>query len=199
METELLVLSLLLHDLWWLHDTLSVPRYCPCGATNSGRCLRSEGVLCMTGTEPGIILEQDDNEICALLGYYAALSGSSWPLKMGARLSRNVGKGLPGISWPLKIGPMLSRKVGKGLPGGTFWPLKMEPMLSRNVGKGLTGTSWPLNMGHICCPKTSIKDYQGVLDPWRWDRYVVPKRRQRNTRRDILTLENGTHVVPKRR
>jgi hypothetical protein len=46
-------------------------------------------------------------------------------------------------------------------------------------------TSWPLNMGPICYPETSVKDYYstlrythlGLLDPWIWCRYVVPKRR----------------------
>ena len=53
--------------------------------------------------------------------------------------------------------------------------------VSRNVGNEQAWRSWPLKMGPIRCPETSVKNKHGDLDPWRWYRYGVPKRRHQAT------------------
>jgi hypothetical protein len=59
---------------------------------------------------------------------------------------------------------------------GLIGPLTREDgtdALSRNVGNYHTG-SWPVKMGPMRCPETSVITTR-ALDPWRWDRCVVPK------------------------
>jgi len=118
-------------------------------------------------------------------------------------------------------------------------------MLYRNVGETLLldpwkwdryvvpkrrweSTAWPLKMGPIACSETSVRNYcltledgtlslsrnvgkKLLLDPWRWGRYVVPKRRwdttvwplkmgpicchETSVRNYCLTLEDGTDML----
>ena len=107
-------------------------------------------------------------EKCALLGYYAASSGN-FLQTFRDNLSVLICKGQESKEikqtsfldfWPYKMGPdRLSRNVGK--KSNPFWGfLTLEDgidRLSRNDGKK------PVLLW--------------ILDPWRCDRYVVPKRR----------------------
>jgi hypothetical protein len=106
----------------------------------------------------------------------------------------------------------------------TSWPWRWDQYV---VPKRRYWTSWPLKMGPIRCPETSVfldiltledgtdtlsrnVGILWLLDPWRWDRYVVPKRRywtswplkmgpilcpETSAFLDFLTLEDGTDTL----
>jgi hypothetical protein len=85
------------------------------------------------------------NDICARLGYYAALSGSCAPT-----FRDNLSVSSPRVkiwaSWPLKDGTArLSRNVG----------IKCQEVHEESI----SWTSWPLKRGPIRCPETSVQNY----------------------------------------
>jgi hypothetical protein len=75
------------------------------------------------------------------------------------------------------------------LPPRCWWALHSSGILRGAVWQFFTDVSVPSS--RIKGPRR-----KGLLTPWRWDRYLVPKRRQRNTTRRRVISQKSAYFPP---
>jgi hypothetical protein len=96
---------------------------------------------------------KQENEMCCLLGYYAASSGCTLTNFWGQQIVSTFIGIEQGTDW-------LSRTVGKGLPldAGNIAEERRKPEVMDGTPLW-RGYFRSLKMGPIGCPETSVKDY----------------------------------------